>query len=179
MHTSEDDVLRQRLQETKHQAKERLLVRGRSEDLLHWRDMPKHLQFNPYIFTGYRPLLSVWGCLNSLFYLHNETINILTHGKEQFPQKIFFFDFCILRFHLTAPILITELLNHTLLHLQKNMILQKPIIYYNNIIIVKVRDESQSVCNKQNVVFINNNKSTKAHQKPKFMYYLQAVLILH
>lgn len=49
--------------------------------LLQWKDMPKHLQFNPYIFTGYRPLLSVWGCLNSLFYLHNETINILTHGK--------------------------------------------------------------------------------------------------
>lgn len=55
-------------------------MRGKSEDLLHWRDMPKHLQFNPYIFTGYRPLLSIWGCLTSLFYLHNETINILTHG---------------------------------------------------------------------------------------------------
>lgn len=51
-------------------------------NLLQWKDMPKHLQFNPYIFTGYRPLLSVWGCLNSLFYLHNETINILTHGKS-------------------------------------------------------------------------------------------------
>ncbi|XP_017776887.1 PREDICTED: progestin and adipoQ receptor family member 4 [Nicrophorus vespilloides] len=49
-------------------------------DLLHWKDMPKHLQFNPYIFTGYRPLLTFWGCLNSLFYLHNETINILTHA---------------------------------------------------------------------------------------------------
>ncbi|GLG96864.1 Adiponectin receptor protein [Gryllus bimaculatus] len=42
--------------------------------------MPPHLQFNPYIFTGYRPLLTFWGCINSLFYLHNETINILTHG---------------------------------------------------------------------------------------------------
>ncbi|KAK9688039.1 hemolysin-III related [Popillia japonica] len=57
-----------------------LMSRGKGADLLHWKDMPKHLQFNPYIFTGYRPMLSVWGCLNSLFYLHNETINILTHA---------------------------------------------------------------------------------------------------
>jgi hypothetical protein len=49
--------------------------------LLHFRDMPPHLQFNPYIFTGYRPLLTFWGSITSLFYLHNETINILTHGK--------------------------------------------------------------------------------------------------
>lgn len=51
------------------------------KSLLHFRDMPPHLQFNPYIFTGYRPLLTFWGSINSLFYLHNETINILTHGK--------------------------------------------------------------------------------------------------
>nr|CAD7399054.1 unnamed protein product [Timema cristinae] len=49
--------------------------------LLHYRDMPPHLQFNPYIFTGYRPLLTFWGSIHSLFYLHNETINILTHGE--------------------------------------------------------------------------------------------------
>ena len=49
--------------------------------LLQWKDMPRHLQFNPYIYSGYRPLMSVWGCLNSMFYLHNETINIFTHGK--------------------------------------------------------------------------------------------------
>ncbi|XP_071521088.1 progestin and adipoQ receptor family member 4 isoform X3 [Panulirus ornatus] len=48
--------------------------------LLNRKDIPKHLQFNPYIETGYRPLLSVWGCLMSLFYFHNETINIITHG---------------------------------------------------------------------------------------------------
>ena len=53
----------------------------RRKNLLHFRDMPPHLQFNPYIFTGYRPLLTFWGSINSLFYLHNETINILTHGK--------------------------------------------------------------------------------------------------
>ncbi|XP_063244128.1 progestin and adipoQ receptor family member 4 [Bacillus rossius redtenbacheri] len=53
---------------------------GAGRTLLHFRDMPPHLQFNPYIFTGYRPLLSFWGSINSLFYLHNETINIVTHG---------------------------------------------------------------------------------------------------
>ncbi|XP_070509285.1 progestin and adipoQ receptor family member 4 [Chironomus tepperi] len=49
-------------------------------DLLTWRDMPSHLRFNPYVHTGYRPLQNVKGCINSLFYMHNETINILTHG---------------------------------------------------------------------------------------------------
>ncbi|XP_037775680.1 progestin and adipoQ receptor family member 4-like isoform X2 [Penaeus monodon] len=48
--------------------------------LLNRKDIPKHLQFNPYIETGYRPLLSAWGCIMSLFYFHNETINIITHG---------------------------------------------------------------------------------------------------
>lgn len=50
-------------------------------DLLKWKDMPKHLQFNQYIVEGYRPLTNVKGCLHSLFYFHNETINIITHGK--------------------------------------------------------------------------------------------------
>lgn len=50
--------------------------------LLHWRDMPQHLQFNPYVLTGYRPLQSWAGCVGSLFYFHNETINIMTHGKS-------------------------------------------------------------------------------------------------
>ncbi|XP_065341052.1 progestin and adipoQ receptor family member 4 [Cloeon dipterum] len=48
--------------------------------LLKWHDMPRYLQFNPYILTGYRPVQSVWDCVHSLFYFHNETINILTHG---------------------------------------------------------------------------------------------------
>lgn len=49
--------------------------------LQEWEDMPKHLQFNPYVLKGYRPLQDIKGCVNSLFYLHNESINILTHGK--------------------------------------------------------------------------------------------------
>ena len=42
--------------------------------------MPDHLKFNPYIHEGYRPLASLAGCIKSLAYFHNETINILTHG---------------------------------------------------------------------------------------------------
>ncbi|VEN59969.1 unnamed protein product [Callosobruchus maculatus] len=55
---------------------------SRKEDmrLLQWKDMPKHLQFNPYILTGYRPLSDAWGCVNSITYMHNETINIISHG---------------------------------------------------------------------------------------------------
>ncbi|XP_053976861.1 progestin and adipoQ receptor family member 4 [Hylaeus volcanicus] len=48
--------------------------------LRRWSDMPKHLQFNPHIRTGYRPLMTVRQCLGSLFYIHNETVNITTHG---------------------------------------------------------------------------------------------------
>ncbi|XP_003401444.1 progestin and adipoQ receptor family member 4 isoform X1 [Bombus affinis] len=48
--------------------------------LRRWSDMPQHLQFNPHIRTGYRPLMTVGQCLRSLFYIHNETVNIITHG---------------------------------------------------------------------------------------------------
>ncbi|XP_063986931.1 progestin and adipoQ receptor family member 4 [Diachasmimorpha longicaudata] len=48
--------------------------------LKEWSDMPRHLQFNPHIRTGYRPLTDFSGCLRSLFYVHNETVNIMTHG---------------------------------------------------------------------------------------------------
>ncbi|KAL1402094.1 hypothetical protein pipiens_000987, partial [Culex pipiens pipiens] len=59
------------------------------DDLLQWKDMPQHLQFNPYVLTGYRPLQGVKGCLSSLFYVHNETINILTHVKLHCLYLIF------------------------------------------------------------------------------------------
>ncbi|XP_014211463.1 progestin and adipoQ receptor family member 4 [Copidosoma floridanum] len=45
-----------------------------------WSDMPPHLQFNPHIISGYRPLMSPAECVASIFHLHNETVNILTHG---------------------------------------------------------------------------------------------------
>ncbi|XP_066581171.1 progestin and adipoQ receptor family member 4 [Prorops nasuta] len=43
--------------------------------------MPLHLQFNQHIHTGYRPLsLTPRESLSTIFYVHNETVNILTHG---------------------------------------------------------------------------------------------------
>jgi len=65
--------------------------------LLRVEHMPNHLQFNTYVHTGYRDLQSAWDCFMSLFYLHNETVNILTHlipifgvlfyWREMFPWK--------------------------------------------------------------------------------------------
>ncbi|KAJ8682863.1 hypothetical protein QAD02_018655, partial [Eretmocerus hayati] len=47
--------------------------------LMHWNDMPRYLQFNPHILSGYRPLMTPAQCLRSIFCLHNETVNILSH----------------------------------------------------------------------------------------------------
>lgn len=49
----------------------RLLERG---------EAPEHRAHNPFILDGYLPPLSLWGCLHSLLYVHNETGNILTHA---------------------------------------------------------------------------------------------------
>jgi len=48
--------------------------------LLEIHQIPSHLRFNKYILNHYRPATNFWGCLKSLFYLHNETVNILTHA---------------------------------------------------------------------------------------------------
>ncbi|KAI5618081.1 progestin and adipoQ receptor family member 4-like [Silurus asotus] len=48
--------------------------------LLDFKNSPPHLQFNRYVLTGYRPVSTCTGCLQSLFYLHNEFGNIYTHG---------------------------------------------------------------------------------------------------
>lgn len=47
--------------------------------LLSYDDAPKHLQFNPFIRTGYRTILSTKLCLESIFWWTNETINIWSH----------------------------------------------------------------------------------------------------
>ncbi|XP_065179668.1 progestin and adipoQ receptor family member 4-like [Sycon ciliatum] len=39
-----------------------------------------HRAFNRHILAGYRPATGVLGCLKSLLYFHNETINVYTHG---------------------------------------------------------------------------------------------------
>jgi len=48
--------------------------------LLVLQDVPDHLKFNKYVLSHYRPLLDFRGCVFSLTYWHNETINILTHA---------------------------------------------------------------------------------------------------
>ncbi|XP_066248727.1 progestin and adipoQ receptor family member 4 isoform X1 [Euwallacea similis] len=53
---------------------------SKARKLLHVMEMPDHLQFNPYILNGYRPLQPPLGCVRSLFQLHNETVNIITHA---------------------------------------------------------------------------------------------------
>ena len=45
------------------------------------QDLPSWLQYNPFVLTGHRPELhSVRRVLQSLFYIHNETGNIYSHG---------------------------------------------------------------------------------------------------
>ena len=35
-----------------------------------------------FVLNHYRPPTNFWGCVKSIFYLHNETVNILTHGES-------------------------------------------------------------------------------------------------
>ncbi|XP_028405998.1 progestin and adipoQ receptor family member 4-like [Dendronephthya gigantea] len=51
-----------------------------SNGLHHFNCLPDHLRFNQYVHTGYRVDLSTWECLKSLFYLHNESFNVYSHG---------------------------------------------------------------------------------------------------
>jgi len=48
--------------------------------LLDFPQVPVHLRFNKYVHAHYRPPLDIRGCIASLTYWHNETINILTHA---------------------------------------------------------------------------------------------------
>ncbi|XP_044538710.1 progestin and adipoQ receptor family member 4-like isoform X4 [Gracilinanus agilis] len=56
------------------------MARRSGPRLLDWINTPSHLQFNPFILTGYRPASSISGCVRSLFYLHNELGNIYSLG---------------------------------------------------------------------------------------------------
>lgn len=61
-----------------------LLCCGGCRRLCNIHDMPPHLQFNKFIHSGYRHTQDTWGCVLSITYLHNETLNILTHRKSHF-----------------------------------------------------------------------------------------------
>jgi len=42
-------------------------------------DLPTWYEVNPYIQTGYRPVMGFWRTLGTLFEWHNETLNIYSH----------------------------------------------------------------------------------------------------
>ncbi|MCJ1288480.1 hypothetical protein MMC34_000008 [Xylographa carneopallida] len=48
--------------------------------ILSWEDLPQWMQSDPYIRSGYRGQLDSFGaCFRSIFYLHNESVNIWSH----------------------------------------------------------------------------------------------------
>ncbi|KAI8874393.1 HlyIII-domain-containing protein [Ramicandelaber brevisporus] len=48
--------------------------------LLHFDQLPEWMRDNHFIRSGYRaPTFSYMGCIRSLFFLHNETGNVMTH----------------------------------------------------------------------------------------------------
>ncbi len=62
--------------------------RLRTTKLQSFDEIPHYLQFNRYVREHYRPLADWQGCLRSLTYLHNETVNIFTHGKGRGFENI-------------------------------------------------------------------------------------------
>ena len=62
-----------------------------SNGLHHFNCIPDHLRFYQYVHTGYRVDLSTWECIKSLFYLHNESFNVYSHGKYANYSKFYHF----------------------------------------------------------------------------------------
>ena len=58
-------------------------IDGKKKQLLTLQQIPTHLRFNRFVLSHYRAPTDWRGCISSLGYMHNETINILTHGKRQ------------------------------------------------------------------------------------------------
>uniref|UniRef100_A0A2M4CW18 Putative progestin and adipoq receptor family member iii n=1 Tax=Anopheles darlingi TaxID=43151 RepID=A0A2M4CW18_ANODA len=52
---------------------------GKRARIVCYEEAPEHLQFNPFIRTGYRTYLSMRLCLESVFWWTNETVNIWSH----------------------------------------------------------------------------------------------------
>jgi adiponectin receptor len=54
--------------------------RQQGQQLLTWEALPVWYQDNHLVITGYRGICnSTWACIESMFSLHNETVNIWTH----------------------------------------------------------------------------------------------------
>ena len=58
--------------------------------LLTISEVEEYLRSNPYILSGYRSSINGFSCLKSIFFLHNETVNIWSH------LLAFMFFFCYL-----------------------------------------------------------------------------------
>ena len=68
--------------------------------LLTLHQIPTHLRFNRFVLSHYRAPTDWKGCIMSLGYMHNETINILTHGKtHQYPATPIIYTLPILFMH--------------------------------------------------------------------------------
>lgn len=55
--------------------------KDKNSHLCKLEDLPKHLQFNKNILTGYRRPMSNKECVHSWTYLHNESFNCYSHCK--------------------------------------------------------------------------------------------------
>ncbi len=69
------------------------------QHILHYDQLPEWMKVDPYIKHGYRrPLNSFRDCYHSLFYLHNESINIWSHLVPAFFYIAFSLGLCFQTF---------------------------------------------------------------------------------
>lgn len=69
-----------RIKEADKNINENDMTRGNRTRLCTFDELPAWCQDNPHIRYGYRPVChSAFACIQSLLYLHNESINIYTH----------------------------------------------------------------------------------------------------
>ncbi len=69
------------------------------QHILHYDQIPEWMKADPYIKRGYRcQLNSFYECFRSLFYLHNESVNIWSHLLPAFIYLVSLLglDFCML-----------------------------------------------------------------------------------
>lgn len=63
----------------KNEALKSVCIGPRKLKLYTFHEIPIHLKDNPFIFNGYRAFYSFKQCLKSLWFLHNESVNIWSH----------------------------------------------------------------------------------------------------
>lgn len=63
-----------------HPAEKHRLAEKSHRSLLHFHQLPAWMRDNEFIHSSYRPeVFSYLHCFDSLFYMHNETVNIYSH----------------------------------------------------------------------------------------------------